>query len=97
MFLSVQGYLIKDNILYQDNKSTILMLKNGRSSCIGNSRHANIRYFFVKDRVDKQDVKVEYCPTLQMLADFVTKHLQGHLYRKFIDVIIGYKPILILK
>ena len=27
-FMSAQGYEIKDNLLYQDNKSTILMLKN---------------------------------------------------------------------
>ena len=97
MFLSAQGYLIKDNILYQDNMSTILMLKNGRNSCTGKSRHVNVRYFFVKDRVDKQEVKIEYCPTLQMLADFFTKPLQGHLFRKFRDVIMGYKPILSLK
>ena len=31
MFLSAQGYVIKDNILYQDNMSTILMLKMGET------------------------------------------------------------------
>ena len=69
------------------------MLKNGRNSCTGNSRHIDIRYFFVKDRVDKGEVKVEYCPTLQTLADFFTKTLQDALYNKFRDVIMGYKPI----
>ena len=69
------------------------MLKNGRNSCTGNSRHVHIRYFFVKDRSDKGKVKVEYCPTLQMLADFFTKPLQGALFNKFRDVIMGYKPI----
>ena len=68
------------------------MLKNGRNSCTGNSRHINIRYFFVKDRVDKGEVRVEYCPTLQMLGDFFTKPLQGALYIKFRDVIMGYEP-----
>ena len=97
MFLSAQGYVIKDNILYQDNTSTILMLKNGKNSCNGNSRHVNVRYFFVNDRVDKQEVKIEYCPTLQVSADFFTKPLQGHLFRMFRDVIMGYKPISSLK
>ena len=69
------------------------MLKNGRNSCTGNSRHVHIRYFFVKDRVDKGEVKVEYCSTLQMLSDFVTKPLQGTLYNKFRNVIMGYEPI----
>ena len=93
MFLREQGYIITDNTIYQDNQSTIRMLKNGRNSCTGNSRHINIRYFFVKDRVDKGEVRVEYCPTLQMLGDFFTKPLQGALYIKFRDVIMGYEPI----
>ena len=76
-FMSVQGYKIRDSVLYQDNQSTILMLKNGKNSCTGNSRHVHIRYFFVKDRVDKEEVRVKYCPTLEMLADFFIKPFQG--------------------
>ena len=87
---------MKDNILFQDNQSTILMLKNGRNSCTGNSRYVNIRYFFVKDRIDKKEVRVEYCPTEIMLADFFTKALQGRLFLLFRSVIMGYQPISIL-
>ena len=76
MFMSKQGYKIKDNVLYQDNKSAILMLKNGRNSCTGNSRHNDIIHFFVKDRIEKKEIRVEYCPSLMMLADFFTKPLQ---------------------
>ena len=96
-FMSAQGYEIKDNVLYQDNKSTILMLKNGRNSCTGNSRHIDIRYFFVKDRIDKGELRVEYCPSSIMLADFFTKPLQGQLFKKFRDVIMGYVPTSSLK
>ena len=35
------------------------------------------KVFFVKDRVDKKDICIQYCPTEQMLADFFTKPLQG--------------------
>ena len=92
-----QGYPIKNDTLFEDNQSEIRMLKNGRNSCTGNSRHIHIRYFFLKDRVDKGEIKVEYCPTEQMLADFYTKPLQGSLFRKFRDVIMGYKPLSSLK
>ena len=44
-FMEAQGYSLKDNVIYQDNKSAILMEINGRNSCSGNSRHINIRYF----------------------------------------------------
>ena len=93
MFMREQGYPVRNNVLYQDNKSTILMLKNGRNSCTGNSRHIDIRHFFVKDRVDKKEVKVEYCPSRLMLADFFTKPLQGVLFEKFRSVIMGYEPM----
>ena len=93
LFMSEQGYEIKNNVLYQDNKSTMLMLKNGRNSCTGNSRHINIRYFFVKDRIDKGELRIEYCASSIMLADFFTKPLQGRLFKKFRDVIMGYAPI----
>ena len=89
-FMDEQGYTVKNNILFQDNQSTILMLRNGRNSCTGNSRHINIRYFFVKDRMDKKEVRVEYCPTEIMLADFFTKSLQGRLCLLFRSVIMGF-------
>ena len=97
IFMSIQGYTIKNNVLYQDNQSTILILKSGRNSCTGNSRHVHIRYFVVKDRIDKKEVKAEYCPYLQMLADFLTKPLQGQLFPKFKEVLMGHKPIAILR
>ena len=56
MFMDAQGYPIHNNVLFQDNQSTIKMQRNGRNSCTGNSRHVNIRYFFVKDRIDKGEI-----------------------------------------
>jgi hypothetical protein len=93
MFMKKQGYDIKKNILFQDNKSTIRMLKNGRASCTGNSRHIDIKHFFVKDRVDKNEIEVLYCPTHLMIADYFTKPLQGKVFKMFRDLIMGYVHI----
>jgi hypothetical protein len=90
MFMEEQGYKLVTNKIYQDNQSTIRMATNGRNSCTGNSRHVHIRYFFVKDRVDKKECSIEYCPTLHMLGDFFTKPLQGNLFRVMRDVIMGH-------
>jgi hypothetical protein len=92
-FLEAQGYVLKENVFFQDNQSTIRFEKNGRKSCGPNSRHIDIRYFFIKDRLGLEDVDVRYCPTEQMLADFFTKPLQGNLFRKFREVIMGHKHI----
>jgi hypothetical protein len=96
-FLEGQGYDLTENIFYQDNESTIRFEKNGRKSCGPNSRHIDIRYFFIKDRIDLEDIEVQHCPTEQMLADFFTKPLQGSLFRKFCRVVMGHDHIDSLK
>ncbi|CAJ1948653.1 unnamed protein product [Cylindrotheca closterium] len=89
LFMEWQGYPIEKNILYQDNKSAILLEENGRKSAGKRSRAINIRYFFITDQVEKGNVKIEYCPTDNMIADFMTKSLQGEKFRKFRDLILG--------
>jgi hypothetical protein len=93
MFLEAQGHTVTECFLEQDNESAIKLEKNGRSSCGPKSRHIDIRYFFIKDRTTSSGIVIRHCPTLQMLADFFTKPLQGALFRKFRDVILGHKHI----
>ena len=69
------------------------METNGRNSCTGNSRHIEIKYFWVKDRVDRKEIKIQYCPTWLMLADYFTKALQGSLFVKYRNIIMGYTHI----
>ena len=88
-FWKEQGYDIRNHIIYQDNESAIKMERNGRNSCTGNSRHVDIKYFWVKDCVDKKMVEIKYCPTALMLADYFTKALQGNVFRRFRSVIMG--------
>ena len=88
-FFKEQGYDIRNNYIYQDNESAAKLEINGRNSCTGNSRHVDIKFFWVKDRVDKKEVEIKYCPTTLMLADYFTKPLQGNVFRRFRDVIMG--------
>ena len=92
-FLKYQGYGVENKILFQDNQSAMRLETNGRRSCTGNSRHIDIRYFFVKDRVDNGDIRIVYCPTEDMVADFFTKTLQGSLFKKYRDMIMRYSVI----
>lgn len=92
-FLLEQGFDIKETILYQDNLSSILLEKNGQSSSSKRTRHMNIRYFFIKDRVEEsRELTIEHCPTEEMVADFFTKPLQGNLFYRFRDDIMGIGP-----
>ena len=47
------------------------------------TKHVNIRYFWIKDRIDSGEIKVIYQPTNDMVADILTKPLQG---QQFIDL-----------
>ena len=82
-FLEAQGYKVSMSTIYQDNQSAMLLEKNGRRSSGRRTRHINIRYFFVTDRVASGEVTIEYCPTDTMLGDFFTKPLSGAKFRWF--------------
>ena len=47
----------------------------------------------MKDVVDKGEVNIGYCPTHEMLAYFFIKYLQGRLFYKFREYVMGYKHI----
>jgi hypothetical protein len=88
-FLKAQGYHVNDNVIFQDNKSSILLEHNGKASSSKRTKHIHIRYFFITDRVSKGEARVEWCPTNEMVAGFLTKPLQGSMFRKFRDLIMG--------
>ena len=88
-FLESQGYGVNENIIFQDNKSAILLEKNGKASSGKRTKHINMRYFFVTDRIRMGDVSVDWCPTEDMMGDFFTKPNQGALFRRFRDMIMG--------
>ena len=89
LFLDAQGVSTSDNIIHQDNMSSILLEKNGKRSSGKQTRHMDIRYFFITDCVRQGLAKVNYCPTEQMHGDFFTKPLQGTLFRTHRAMILG--------
>ena len=101
-FLHEQGYhaqgnrndeakfLGHTNILYQDNTSSIRLETNGRGSCSKRTRHLNVRYFLVTDKLKNKEISsIIHCPTDDMLADYFTKPKQGSAFKKFRNAIMG--------
>ena len=88
-FLQAQGFPHRNSYLEQDNQSAIRLERNGRASASQRSRHINIQYFFITDRLDTDHITLRYCQTDHMLADFLSKPLQGSLFHKFRDVLLG--------
>jgi hypothetical protein len=87
-FLIDQGYKSQPAKLYQDNLSTMSLIGRGHSNS-NRTRHIAIRYFFVKDRVEKGELSVHHMPTGDMLADIFTKPLQGDLFRRLRYKLLG--------
>ena len=82
-FIRAQGYEPTKVRIMQDNQSAIMMETRGKASSSCRTRHLDIRYFFIKDVVDKGMVSLEYEPTEEMVSDYLTKPLQGALFQKF--------------
>ena len=87
-----QGYRVLENILFQDNRGYILLDNNGKASSIKRTKHINIRYLFITNRVSQGDVSLVWYPTGDKIRDFMTKPPQGALFYKFRDQIMGVIP-----
>ena len=88
-FLEEQGWVNSATVVYQDNTSSILLERNGRSSSTKRTKHMNIRYFYVTEQIEKKAIHVAHCPTGEMVGDFFTKPLQGSLFIKMCNYIMG--------
>ena len=88
-FMIAQGYNVRRNIILQDNKSSVLLENNGKASSGKRTRHINIRYFGITDRVAKKEAEIKWIPREDMVADYLTKALQGAEFRRFRNIIMG--------
>jgi hypothetical protein len=80
-FVEAQGYDVGPAVLYQDNMSTMALIKRGGPAS-ERSRHINIRHFWVAERVEAGEVRIEYLPTGDMVANLLTKPVQGAQFVK---------------
>ena len=89
LFLQAQGYNIKQNIIMRDNQSSMKLELNGKSSSGKRTRHFNIKYFYITDLINNDEVSIMYCPTESMIADYFTKPLTGAKFNKFKNIIMN--------
>lgn len=80
-FLSDQGFKCGPVILHQDNKSTISMLSNNKPVS-HKSRHIDVKYFYLRERIEMKEVALIHTATGDMIADILTKSLHGKLFLK---------------
>jgi hypothetical protein len=99
-FLQVQNgdkhFLVKGDIppviVYQDNNSTVRLAEQGRSTS-PRTRHIDIRYFFIVDRIISGEVIIKPMRTYYMIADIMTKPLQGKLFRHMRKMLLNNEDV----
>jgi histone deacetylase 1/2 len=88
-FLLAQGEVVSPANINQDNQSTMAMIERGKGSS-DRTRHIKLRYFWIKDRVEMGDVRIVYKPTESMVADLLTKPLQGEHFKRLRKVLLNW-------
>jgi hypothetical protein len=92
LFHEGDGLRCQGQRLFQDNKSSITFEKNGKASSSKRTKNINVRYLFITNRVSNEELLVVWCTTGDMVGNYATKPLQGVLFRKFRDHIMGVTP-----
>ena len=76
-FLINQGYPPMPAVMFQDNMSTIALIEKGMSTST-RSRHINVRYFWLRERIDEQEISIVHIGTKCMgSANILTKPVMG--------------------
>ena len=65
-------------VIREDNQSAIAIAQQPNSH--SKMKHIDIRYHFVREKVQDNTIELRYCPTNEMIADILTK---GLTYDKF--------------
>ena len=83
-------FLGHKSVILQDNTSAIQLERYGKRSSTKRTQHIDIRYFYVTSKIYDQTVTaITYCPTKEMVADYLSKPLQGSLFRTHRNSIMG--------
>ena len=75
-------------VVREDNQSAIAIAQQPHSH--SKMKHIDIRYHFVREKVQDNTIELRYCPTNDMLADILTK---GLTYDKFSRELFGVKDL----
>ena len=81
-FLYYQGYVhLPPARIWEDNQATILNLNRGAATA-ANSRHYEVRYFYITDLAKRGIVRVEHLETAEMTADLLTKGVSATVFER---------------
>ena len=66
--------------ILEDNQGCIALAKNPTSHA--RTKHIDIRHHFIRETLENGQIKLEYCPTTDMVADILTKAIPKDQFEK---------------
>ena len=89
-FMSNIGYPQKEaTTIFEDNQGCIAL--SGNPIFHKRTKHIDIRYHFIRERIVSKEVELKYIPTKNQLADLLTKGLQKPRTIELRNYIMGYR------
>ncbi len=70
-------------IIYADNQRAIKLTNNPVFQ--RRIKHIAVKYHYIRDLIDQEQIKLEYRPTMEMIADDLTKPLGSMKFQKFVN------------
>jgi hypothetical protein len=95
-FMRYQGYDV-EMITREDNKSSMLLMKNGRLPSGKQTKQLDIQYFYVQDLIQRGMVKINIATLRIWWQFFLTKPLQGKRFQMMRDLILNQKDSSVLQ
>ena len=86
-FLQYQGFNLPAPTIFQDNTAVIQMTTE--KAKLQQNKHMAVRQIDVSEKVKSGEIVIRYIRTAEMLADGLTKPLQGALFQQFKQRILG--------
>ena len=77
-------------LIWEDNKAAILIAEAECSSA-GRTKHVDIRFRFIAERIKRGEVRIRYRPTDLNYSDLFTKALTPLKHKKMLEMCQGYK------
>jgi hypothetical protein len=77
-------------IIWEDNKSTILIVNNGNDK--GRMKHIDVRSHYIRELILKKQVTIQYMPTEDMVADILTKGVSKAILQRLRPRLLGTGP-----
>lgn len=69
--------------LFEDNQSTIHLARNKENG--KRTKHIDIKYHFIRDQIEQENIELKYVSTQEQVADIFTKGLSYPSFKKFLD------------